>query len=567
MFKKSLLSYAVLFSLTYLTACSTDDKIKFTADDFQFSQLDVLENDAGALVGNIELSNTQDTVIDSITTNDERFIVENNQLKLASGISLNFEQTPVETIELAVNFDGNGSYIREITIEVTDVLDTYTFSGVGSDSSSVSYSGQVARHLLILELNNYIASTLQSDLDNGVLTSHDEVFEKLMSFYKADDEAYDLDLGERTLNTGTSPDRKQNTLKDVSSSTKDLSAKMAGNDATGQYKDWSTEFISFGEQGSYSPESLIEAMFSELADNAVEYLQGNLRQNLLNQEISKVYITPDGRDLKQLIQKVILGALAYSQGTDDYLDNDIDGKGLNADNTALVDGKTYTNLEHQFDEGFGYFGAARDYLEYSLEEISVKGGRENWQGMYDSNADGLIDFNSEYNFGHSANAAKRDLGTVSNSNPTSFRTDAMMAFLNARQIIADAQATELSEDARTQLLAQRDIAVANWEKAIAATVVHYINDVTADYADFATDDFSFTNLAKHWSEMKGFFISLQFNPRSLLSTADFNRINNFFADAPALNDESIDSYLADLASAKAIIAVSYDFDAENVSNW
>ncbi|GAA3962888.1 hypothetical protein [Allohahella marinimesophila] len=51
--------------------------------------------------------------------------------------------------------------------------------------------------------------------------------------------------------------------------------------------------------------------------------------------------------------------------------------------------------EHQYDEGFGYFGAARDYRAYSDEEIGGKPGREDWVGYHDTNGDNAIDLNAD----------------------------------------------------------------------------------------------------------------------------------------------------------------------------
>lgn len=569
MLKKSLVSLAVVFSLSQITACSSDDdKVEFLASDLQLSVSDITENQAGAIVGTLVLSNTDDVTLGETTVNDERFEVVDNQLKLKDDVALNYEMANSVDLTLTVAYNQTESHNLAINVPVIDVLDTYSFVSSGSDESSVSYSGQTARHILIAELNNYIASGLMTDLQNSTLTTREQVLAKLMSFYKTTDTDYDLILGEQTLTTTTTPGSKQNTLKAISSSTKDLSGKIAGNDATGQHKDWSTEFVAFGAKGSASPEQLIEQLINDIADNAEVYLNGATRNDPLNNEISQIYVSSTGLDLKQLIQKILLGAVAFSQGTDDYLDSDIDGKGLRADNSELVDGKTYTNLEHQYDEGFGYFGAARDYLDYSDAEIASKGGRDDWQGYHDTNGDGEIDFLSEYNFGHSTNAAKRDLGTADNAAATDFTALAMNAFLQGRKIITDANATALTEAQMTELLAQRDIAVANWEKSIAATAVHYINDVTADYDTWGSDSFSFSDLAKHWSELKGFVISLQFNPRSALTTETLIEVNTLIGDQPVLsNDDAVEEYVAKLAMARGKLAQAYDFNATNVENW
>ena len=43
------------------------------------------------------------------------------------------------------------------------------------------------------------------------------------------------------------------------------------------------------------------------------------------ESVLPVHITAEGLDLQQLTQKFLLGAVNFSQGTDDYLDDDIDG--------------------------------------------------------------------------------------------------------------------------------------------------------------------------------------------------------------------------------------------------
>ena len=59
-----------------------------------------------------------------------------------------------------------------------------------------------------------------------------------------------------------------------------------------------------------------------------------------------------------------------------------------------------------------------------------------------------------------------------------------------------------------------------WEKCIAATAVHYINDVIYRHGSFPTERLrirsNFVNLAKHWGEMKGFALGLQFSALSPL---------------------------------------------------
>lgn len=528
------------------------------------SKMEVAENAEAAVIGTLSVTDPDANDTHTFTVADDRFEVVNSQLKLKAGMKLNYESEQSVSVPVQVTDSAENKLSAVFVIAVTDVLDTYAFNNATANASSVSYSGQIARHLLIGELNNYISSGLQADLNSGAITTEQQALDKLISYYDGD---WEVEVADRKLTTSTLVEAKQKTLRDVSSSSKNLNGKIAGNDKTGQHKDWSKDFVAFGAKGSQSPEQLIRALLAEIAQNAGQALQGTVRQDALGKDITKVYLASDGRDLKQLVQKILLGAVAFSQGADDYLDNNTDGKGLLSDNTALVSGKNYTSLEHQFDEGFGYFGAARDYLDYSDDEIANKGGRDAWRGMYDTNGDKMIDFNSEYNFGHSQNAAKRDRGTASNTKPTDFTADAMNAFLKGRKIIADANTTALTEAQKTELYKYRDMALMAWEKSIAATAIHYINDTTDDYANWGKDSFSYSNVAKHWSELKGFLVSLQFNRLSPLTDAQHEEVNSLIGDAPVLVDANVATYLADLKKARDIMQTAYGFDAENVEKW
>ena len=67
-------------------------------------------------------------------------------------------------------------------------------------------------------------------------------------------------------------------------------------------------------------------------------------------------------------------------------------------------------------------------------------------------------------------------------------------------------------------------------------MVHYINDTLQDMADFDTADYSFSSHAKHWSELKGFALGFQFNPRSPMSAEDFDVLHALIGMSPVLED-------------------------------
>ena len=569
--KKSALSLAVISSFL-LTACggSNNDSSTPTVEDnvaptnITLSNASVAENSMAAALGNLSAvdANTGDTFTFSVS--DERFAVSGNQLLLAEGVMLDFETETSIDIDVTVTDSKSATFTKTITIEVTDVLDTYTFDSKFIDGdSAVSYTGQIARHALIAELNHYIGNQLKSDLDDGTLLTRTAVLAKLNSFYKTTEEQYD------NFPITFMDDTKQKFITNISSSPKNLVDKIAGNDETGQHKDWSTEFAGWGTKGSITPDELIDIYFGQLADNADDHLNGIVRQSATGSDISDIYLNTDGTDLKQLIQKFLLMAVAYSQGTDDYLDADVDDKGLLSKFTQ--DGtKAYSTLEHQFDEGFGYFGASREYLAYNDNELSGKAGegdRADWNNHHDTDGDGEFDLTSEVNFGNSVNAAKRDRGTAGNATPTNYTKQVMEAFIEGRKILNDNAGMALSTEQFDALIAQRDIIVDGWERSIAATVIHYINDTHADLAKLGTDDFNFADTAKHFSELKGFALGLQFNPHSPITDVQFEELHALIGDAPELDSAQVAAYQAELLQARDILTNALSFNADNVENW
>jgi len=573
--KKSALSLAIISSLL-LTACGgsgggSDDSTPIVVTnsaptDITLDNMTVIENSLAASVGTLSAvdADNGDTFTYSIT--DDRFVVTGNSLTLADDVMLDFETDTSIDLDVTVTDSSSNTFSKTLTLEVEDVLDTYTFDSKFIDGeSSVSYGGQIARHVLIAELNHYIGEQLEDDLDNGDLLTRDAVLAKLDSFYRTTDVQYD------NFPITYIENAKQGFLTDLASS-RDLNGKIAGNDnsALDQHQDWNNgDFAGWNATGSTTPEGLIDIFFGQLADNAEDHINGIVRQSVTNEAITEVYLNTDGTDLKQLIQKFLLMAVAYSQGTDDYLDNANEGKGLNSDFSQ--DGSNaYSILEHQFDEGYGYFGPSREYLAYSDNELSGEAGeddRAEWNNNHDTDGDGELDLTSEVNFGNSVNAAKRDRGTVGNTAPTDFTQDVMEALIEGRRILNDNAGVELSTEQFAALLEQRDIVVDAWERSISATVIHYINDTHADLDNLGTDEFNFEDAAKHFSELKGFALGLQFNPFSSITTAQFEEIHTLIRTSPELDSTAVAAYQADLMTARGIIATALSFDAENVENW
>jgi hypothetical protein len=96
--------------------------------------------------------------------------------------------------------------------------------------------------------------------------------------------------------------------------------------------------------------------------------------------------------------------------------------------------------------------------------------------------------------------------------------------------------------------------------------VHYINEVLRD---MGAAEYDFAGHAKHWSKLKGFALSLQFNPRSLVSEAEFAAFHALVGDSPVLADADpviFGAYAADLLSARALLRDAYGFAPANMGD-
>lgn len=429
----------------------------------------------------------------------------------------------------------------------TEPPTTYTFQSRFSDESSVAYSGQIYRHVLIGELKRFVGAITdtqyQGSTAEDVLNDLNYLYDYANAGGTGADPIQSITVDGATL--------LQDTLEELGGPAS-LKDKIAGNDEP------------FGnvigyKNGDMKPHEVVQDMFNDLATLVIDRaVNANIPTDPDGNDIVKPFVTASGVDFQQLIQKFLHGAVAFHQGCDDYLD---DASLEESDNTQAVDGKPYTRLEHHWDEGFGYFGAQRDYANHSDDHIATV-------SYFDTNMDGQIDLLSEYTFGHAQNASKRDRGSGTGDAATDFSAEAFENFIAGRHLITSAGGA-LSAEQMAELKGYRDAATLAWEKAIAATVVHYINDTLQDMSKFGTEDYNFLDHAKHWSEMKGFALSLQFNPRSPLSADDFAELHTLVKNAPVLpnaEQTAIDAYKGALRNARAILQEAYDFHPDNMGD-
>lgn len=390
----------------------------------------------------------------------------------------------------------------------------YTFESRFEEGvSSVAYPGQVVRNLLMQDLKIYIDRMGSEDL--GPVSVDD-----LLRYYEYDD-AYDME----TLTVAADLPLKERRYSAIATE-KDLVGKTDG-----------AEIIGYGK----TADELIRGWMAVIAANS---------EDPEKRGTPAVYTSADGVNLSQMIQKVLLGAVAYSQMTGRYLHTVLD-----QDNTSARGGtEPFTAMEHFWDEAFGYFGAARDYGSYSDAELA---GSTPYK---DSDGDGAIDLASEYNFDIAKYAAKRDRGSATG---TDFTAEIFQAFLAGRTAIVNQGTT-------AEITEQRDIILEGVENVIAANVVHYVNDTLEDMAALGTGDEDRNALAAHWAEAKAFAVALQFNPHKRITDAELAELHGHIGLAPSYAEPGTTDYegaVEALNAAKDVIQSVYGFAEADMDSW
>ena len=406
--------------------------------------------------------------------------------------------------------DGLEAETATITVPQAYVFDSRFTPG----ESSVSYSGQVVRNLLLQDLKS-LTDSVGKDGGRSVDVAD------MLKLYEYDDAL--------NLKTGT-------TTGSLSASENYYSKLSTGKNLVGKISD--EMVIGYNR----TADDLVREWFKGIAENSQD------RDKL---GTPMAYTSDDGVDMSQMVNKVLIGAVPYYQATGVYL-----GGLLERDNSEARDGTDpYTAMEHAWDEAFGYFGAARDYSRYTDDQLA--GSVDDF--TFDSNGDGSIDFKSEYNFGLSRNAGKRDKG----GSGVDFTQEIFSAFLAGRTAITN-------QGSVAEISAYRQTAANGMEKVIAATVVHYINDTLSDMSKLGTGEENITNLNKHWAEMKGYTVALQYNPFRLITDGQLAELHGIMGKAPIYDEPGSNAYNTQVNNykrAKDVMQAAYGFSNANMENW
>lgn len=290
------------------------------------------------------------------------------------------------------------------------VPSTYAFTDE-SGNSTVAYSGQTDRLNQLEEMTTYMKSGIGAELDANILK---EMF------------ANSGDNGGGNFSF---------------SSSKQLKDKCFAAD-TSMFMEW------------------MDSLAVASVDFATTASDG--QAGILTTGTSTYLFAANGIEYTQLIEKGLMGAVFFYQATQIYFGS---GK-MDVDNSAAVDaaaGKYYTEMEHHWDEAFGYFGAPTDFPS-NLDDIR---------------------FWAKY-----CNSRDADLGC---------NAYLMDAFLKGRAVIS--QGLDLS---------MRDVEIKKiremWEKVSAAQAVSYLEGAQTY---FGTDPAKYLH---ELSEAYAFILSLKYAP-------------------------------------------------------
>jgi hypothetical protein len=344
-----------------------------------------------------------------------------------------------------------------------DVYGPYptTLKGYAGDkTNSVSYSGQVGRHLL--------HNSLKKAIGNGA--SLDE-----MNAY------FNGSENELTL---LDPKTSVSFRVDVTNINDVSKTNLSGKAFKGEIGGW---------PGNMSGKAVLENMIVKAS------------------QVEKGYDSAHGYDYAQLVSKFTMGAVFYHQACDNYLDEKLTADNK-PNNKPYKDGAYYTGKEHSWDEGFGYWGAAAHGAKLSPRQ-NYDIAKKKDMASADANGDGVVNLKSEMNYAHAYYASAFDKG-----GQTNYYNTITKAFIDGREIIANANGAALIDSERFDLQAHARTICSNWERVIAEAVFKYAGSVYADIEKLRAnsgDAKAYRTYVKHWGELKGFALSLHTGKFSL----------------------------------------------------
>lgn len=208
---------------------------------------------------------------------------------------------------------------------------TYSFERDGN--STISFSGQTTR----IKMGEEFVSALK-----GLSASEEALLEMYRNQTVAGEDANPF--ADASLNESTK------SIKSKVAASRDLFSTNT-TDATTIKNIFETWIIKQVEEVFFNQNTLAEAGTpGQIADGS-----------------STRYINAQGLEYNQAINKSLIGALMVDQMLNNYLSTSVLDEGTNIednDNEVLIEDKQYTNMEHKWDEAYGYaYGTSADITD------------------------------------------------------------------------------------------------------------------------------------------------------------------------------------------------------------
>lgn len=224
--------------------------------------------------------------------------------------------------------DDDGDMGNQVTAPAT-----YEFTRNGE--STVDFNGQTTRIEMGHEFLSALVDTSNSEADLDGMFAHVEG--------EADFSDTDLNASDKSLRSKTA------------ASTDYFSANTT--DANAIKADFDTWIVAQADE-----------VFSAWDNDAAEGVAGKIQEGAGG---STRYVNAKGLEYNQAINKGLIGALMVDQTLNNYLSPlvlDASTNVVDNDADVVADGKTYTNMEHKWDEAYGYvYGVNADYSNPNLD--------------------------------------------------------------------------------------------------------------------------------------------------------------------------------------------------------
>ncbi|MFV0248289.1 MAG: DUF4856 domain-containing protein [Tenacibaculum sp.] len=373
----------------------------------------------------------------------------------------------------------------EVILPTTTAPESYVFEREGE--STVNFAGQTSRIKMAEELTEAL-------LDNA------NTFDKLDKMYKH--KAGDNDFSDSELNT----------------SDRNVRSKIAA--SKDYFESNSTEATKIRELFDSYIKKQVEEVFPNWNKNAKAGEAGVIQEAGGG---TKRYVNAKGLEYNQAFAKSLIGAMIVDQMLNHYLSKNR-FEGATEDNNAvtLVEGQNYTNMEHWWDEAYGYLYGKE------VDEANPVLGSDDFLSKYLKRVQDDIDFQG-------------------------IAKEIFDAFKLGRAAIVNKDYTLRDE--------QANIIKAAISKVIAVRAVYYLQAGKDNLANNKAA--AFHNL----SEGYGFIHSLRFTQNPETSNPYFTpeEVNEMLEKLQAGNG-FWDIKKDDLQSISADIATKFDFTVEQAKN-